>query len=67
VVAFDVLSMNGHDFVSPNKGPETLGYSHNSRSSQKLSFGVDYSNIVFFHYCLQHCCPLMHEMELWCY
>jgi hypothetical protein len=48
VATSDVLPMNVHDFVSPICSPETLGCSYNSRSSQKLGFGVDSSTMPFY-------------------
>jgi hypothetical protein len=33
-----VLPIDGHDFVSSNTSPETLGCSQSSRSTQKLDF-----------------------------
>jgi hypothetical protein len=53
VATFDILPIEGHDFVSPNNSPEILRRNHSSRSSRKLDFGVDCSAIIVIHCCLQ--------------
>jgi hypothetical protein len=55
----DVLSMDGHNFISSNKSPETLGHNHNSRSSQELGFDIECSAIIVFH-----CCLYMQEFKI---